>query len=139
MEKHSNISDSDNASLIREAKSKRHRHTGKRKFQFEIGRIAVTEAVLDKMEGTRKQLVDEDKTEAGSFSRFVWASFARHCLCDWGDVFPEEKQNNDRALKVGGQLASVYTHTTHPTICILTEDDRTETTVGLLSDFEDAE
>jgi len=139
MEKNTNTTDVVKARLIREAQSKRRRHTGKRKFLFEIGMLSVTESILDKMEGTREQLIDEDKTKEGSFTRFVWSSFGRHCLCDWGDLFPEEKRGNDLALKVDGQLVSVYTHTTHPTIGILTEDDRTETVIGLLSDFIDDE
>ena len=139
MEKNDNITDARNAWFTREAHSMRRRHTRKRKFKFEIGRLAILESVLDKMEGTRKQLIDEDKTKEGSFSRFVWSSFGRHCLCDWGDLFPEEKRGNDLSLKVDGQLVSVYTHATHPTIGILTEDDRTETVIGLLSDFIDEE
>ncbi len=139
MEKNDNTADAMNGRSIREAHSMRRRHTGKRKFQFEIGRLAILESVLDKMDGTREQLIDKDKTKEGSFTRFVWSSFSRHCLCDWGDLFPEEKRGNDLALKVDGQLVSVYTHTTHPTIGILTEDDRTETVIGLLSDFIDEE
>lgn len=139
MEKNDKITDARNEWFIRESHSMRRRHTGKSKFKFEIGRLTILESVLDKMEGTRKQLIDEDKTKEGSFTRFVWSSFGRHCLCDWGDLFPEEKRGNDLALKVDGQLVSIYTHATHMTIGILTENYRSETVIGLLSDFIDEE
>jgi len=116
---------SDVAAERRAAHSMRRKQTGKRKFKFEIGRVATSEKILDKMEENR------------SFADFYWSSFGRHCLCDWGNVSQEDKEANDQAIKSGGPLFSSYTHPVeHWTICILTEADRSETAIGLPEEFD---
>jgi len=110
--------------------------TGRTEFEFEIGRLACSESVLDKMEKTKKLKLERDKSLYGSFTKCFEDSFARHCLCDWGDVSQEQKDANDQALKAGGQLFSTYTHDGHPAICILTQSDRSETVIGLPEEFE---
>lgn len=109
--------------------------TGRTEFEFEIGMLACSESVLDKMEKTKKLVMEMDKTPNGSFSKFYGDSLARHCLCDWGDVSQEQKDANNQALKAGGQLFSTYKHDGHPTICILTQADRSETVIGLPEEF----
>ena len=104
-------------------------------FEFEIGRLACGESVLDKIEKTKKLVMEKDKTPNGSFSKFYADSLARHCLCDWGDVSQEQKDANNQALKAGGQIFSTYMHDEHPTICILTQADRSETVIGLSEEF----
>lgn len=103
--------------------------TGRTKFNFEfqIGKDLWSEGLLDNMEKHR------------SFSDFSWECFARHCLCDWGDAPQEDKDANDEAFKTGGQLFSTYTHSVYPTVCVLTEADRSETVIGLLEEFQDVE
>jgi len=110
---------------IRNALKMRQRLTGKPEFKFEIGKISASENVLDQM----------DKTPDGSFANFVWESFARHCLCDWGDVSQKDQDSNNQAIKTGGALFSTYNHDKHPTICISTDADRSETAIGLECDF----
>lgn len=132
MERQNDVTDlrdvSDVAVECRAVHSVRRKQTGKRKFKFEIGRLATSEKVLDKMEKGR------------NFADFYWSSFGRHCLCDWGNVSPEEKKTNDQAVKSSGQLFSSYSHPVEPwIICILTEADRSETMIGLLEDFDLAE
>ena len=129
--------DMSDAALVRDAHNTRQRLTGKTEFKFEIGKIASSEKLLDQMEKTKKLMLEKDKTPSGSFSSFVWNSFARHCLCDWGDIPPEERDANDQALKTGAPLFSTYTHVVHPTVCILTEADRHETAIGFPRDFEE--
>ena len=119
------------AALIREADLLRQELTRRTDFAFEIGKLAFSESVLNRKEKTKKLLSEKDRTVHGSFTQFCWDSFSRHCLCEWGDVSPEQKDTNDQALKAGGQIFSMYTHARHPTICILTEADRSKTVVGL--------
>ena len=107
------------------------------KFEFEIGRLASGESVLDKTEKTKKLVMEKDKTPNGSFSKFCADSLARHCLCNWGDVSQEQKDANNQALKAGGQLFSTYMHDEHPTICILTQADRSETVIGFPEGFSE--
>ncbi len=123
------------AESIRDAHETRQRLTGKKKFKFEIGKILTSGKVLNKMERTEKLMLERDKTPGGSFISFVWKSFARHCLCDWGDVSQEDRRANNKALKTGVELFSTYNHTEYPAICILTEADRSETAIGLKDDF----
>ena len=59
----------------------------------------------------------------------------RHRTGDWGDVGREDRQANDRALKQSERLLSVY-HTAGGTkFWIITEWDRSVTTVLLPEDY----
>lgn len=44
----------------------------------------------------------------------------RHAVGDWGDLCPEDRQANDRALKDGSRLFSVY-HVGQEKLWIITE------------------
>lgn len=59
----------------------------------------------------------------------------RHCLADWGDVSPEDKDANDWALLSGGRLHSVYHDSNGVKFWIITEADRSTTTVLLPDDY----
>ena len=62
-------------------------------------------------------------------------AIARHAECDWGDVSAEDRESNDRALEDGSRLFSVY-HTGGGTkFWIITEADRSVTTVLLPEDY----
>ena len=58
---------------------------------------------------------------------------ARHLLGDWGDVIPAERARNDRAVSGGEHLLSEYPLHSGQRIWIVTEADRSVTTV-LVSD-----
>jgi hypothetical protein len=126
-----NMSDNERSRIYREEL------TGRTKFKFEIGVLTSSSKVLDMVETTKKLAKERDKTPSGSFGKFFSNSFIRHCLCDWGDISQEDRSTNDRAVKTGGQLFSSYIHHEYPTICILTESDRSKTTVGLAKEFHD--
>ena len=59
---------------------------------------------------------------------------ARHAAGDWGECGEEDSQTNDESLRDGGRLLSVYTHQGQR-IWIITEWDRTATTILLPSDY----
>ena len=85
---------------------------------FPIGCLVATPAVLG-------AISDED---------FVTA-LDRHVRGDWGDVCSEDRRQNDLALKQGMRLFSVY-HTKEKTkFWIITEADRSATTVLLPEDY----
>ena len=123
------------AESIKEAHNQRQKLTGEKRFKFEIGKIEATEKLLDQMEKTKKLMLARDKTPDGSFINFVWKSFARHCLCEWGDISQRDRKANDQAIKTEGELFSTYKHTKYPTICILTDADRSQTVIGLQNEF----
>jgi len=57
-----------------------------------------------------------------------------HAQGDWGDVCDEDRAENERALAGGGRLISVY-HSRHGTFWVITEHNRSATTVLLPDDY----
>ncbi len=59
----------------------------------------------------------------------------RHVRGDWGTVCPDYAQANEDALEHGDRLLSVYKLKDDSTIWIITEWDRSATTLLLPSDY----
>ena len=59
----------------------------------------------------------------------------RHALGDWGDLCEEDKTANEDALQEGLRLLSVYRTNDGTKIWIITECDRSATTVLLPSEY----
>lgn len=59
----------------------------------------------------------------------------RHHAGDWGEVAPDSKKANDAAVHGGDRILSIYTLRTGERIWIITEADRSATTVLLPSDY----
>jgi hypothetical protein len=64
----------------------------------------------------------------------VEKALRRHASCDWGDLPPEDAQQNEFGLKHGERLFSAY-GTGGDRFWIITEWDRTVTTVLLPGDY----
>ena len=62
-------------------------------------------------------------------------ALGRHSRGDWGEVDEEDKVANDRALKVGARLLSIYESTQGTRFWIITEADRSVTTVLLPGEY----
>lgn len=65
----------------------------------------------------------------------VGNALKRHENGDWGDVSPEDAQTNDLALETGDRIVSAYTDRAGTKFWIITEWDRSVTTVLLPSDY----
>jgi len=65
----------------------------------------------------------------------VSASMARHHAGDWGELCEEDRQANEQALAHGGRLFSVYHDRNGAKFYIITECDRSVTTVLLPEDY----
>lgn len=65
----------------------------------------------------------------------VWNAIMRHANCDWGEVCEEDWQLNDGALENDGRLLSVYTASNAKRFWIITEWDRSVTTVLLPEEY----
>ena len=89
--------------------------TGIRKF--EMGKLVWTRGVNDRI------------AEDAEFAKLVFASLKRHAAGDWGDICREDKEENELSLKEGFRLFSVYETEGLPKIWIITEADRSVTTV----------
>ena len=59
----------------------------------------------------------------------------RHARGDWGDVGPEDKAENELSLKEGLRLFSAYSDRNGTKFWIITEADRSATTVLLPEDY----
>lgn len=57
------------------------------------------------------------------------AFLMRHAYADWGELEQEDKQANDIALSDGGRLFSAYTLSTGQRLWIITEANRSATTL----------
>ena len=84
---------------------------------FETGKIVVTRGVVDAM------------VKQKGFAAFVCRSMARHRRGDWGDLSSDDKFENELSLDQGFRLLSAYETRGLPRIRIITEADRSATTV----------
>ena len=85
--------------------------------EFPMGQIVMTRGVNDEI------------AENTPFSKFVPNSLKRHARCDWGDLGKEDTASNNSALKTGGRLFSAYIEEGLQKIWIITEWDRSVTTI----------
>ncbi len=74
--------------------------------------------------------------EALTASKRTPAEFLnRHVKGDWGDLDKADRQANDQALRRGGRLLSAYGLADGTKLWILTESDRSATTLLLPSEY----
>ncbi len=65
----------------------------------------------------------------------VQQSLQRHLAGDWGDLCKEDRLTNESALALGGRLLSVYKSAQDEPFWIITEADRSSTTILLPQDY----
>ncbi len=65
----------------------------------------------------------------------ILVALSRHVRGDWGTLDAEDRKSNDRALAHGGRLFSAYHSTANIKFWIITEADRSATTVLLPEDY----
>ena len=65
----------------------------------------------------------------------VLDALTRHVVCDWGDVGPEDWCANDRSLRENTRLLSAYHNAARVKFWIITEADRSATTVLLPEEY----
>lgn len=63
------------------------------------------------------------------------AAVRRHQSGDWGDVDPDDRAENEHALAHGFRLLSVYRTAAGTRFWVITESDRSVTTVLLPSEY----
>lgn len=86
--------------------------------KFNLGNLSITPNALGKL----------------SHSDQITA-LQRHLLGDWGVLDDEDKAANDAALKDGGRLLSVYYTADETKFWLITEADRSLTTILLPEDY----
>ena len=65
----------------------------------------------------------------------ILAALQRHMTGDWGDVDEHDREENELSLKEGFRLLSVYRSAAGVKFWIITEADRSATTVLLPEDY----
>ena len=85
---------------------------------FRLGRIVATPNAL-------AQLTQED----------ILHAIQRHQAGDWGEVDEHDQQANDHALTDGGRLFSVYCSASGIKFWVITESDRSATTLLMPEDY----
>ena len=86
-------------------------------ISFNLGSLVMTRGVNDQI------------AENEAFAKFVMSSLTRHRRGDWGNLTDEDKKENEFSLKQGFRLLSAYEAEGLPKIWIVTEADRSVTTV----------
>jgi hypothetical protein len=85
---------------------------------FRLGRIVTTSNALECL--TRQDILE---------------GIRRHQAGDWGEVPLDQAETNDRALVAGTRIISVYRAANGPRFWIITEADRSATTVLMPEDY----
>lgn len=65
----------------------------------------------------------------------IQAGLTRHAAGDWGDLCADDRRENERALREGLQLLSAYNAGNGVRFWIITEADKSVTTVLLPEDY----
>jgi hypothetical protein len=90
-----------------------------RKPLFDLGQLVATPGALAALEKTGQNAMD---------------FLSRHVRGDWGDLPKEDKNENQLSLEKGFRLLSSY-RTTAGTIWVITEADRSHTTLLLPEEY----
>lgn len=93
---------------------------GKKKALFPLGQVVATPGALEALQDAGQ--------EPAMFLR-------RHVAGDWGEVPPEDAQENELSVKRGFRILSAYTLNTSVKIWIITEADRSATTLLLPDEY----
>lgn len=90
---------------------------------LQIGKLVMTKGVHTKT------------LEDPAFNNFVVESLTKYIQCDWGDTCEEDAKRNDESAKNGERVFAVYKHIRGETIWIITEWDRSVTTILFPSEY----
>lgn len=90
------------------------------KALFSLGRIVATPAAY--------QAIEQAGDNAAAF-------LVRHQSGDWGDLSKQDKKENDFSVKNGYRILSSYRLSDNTKIWIITEADRSSTTILLPEEY----
>jgi hypothetical protein len=85
---------------------------------FPLGRVVITPNALSQLSPADVQL-----------------GLQRHQAGDWGELAEDDREENDNALRTGLRLLSAYRATNGVNFWVVTETDRSATTVLLPEDY----
>jgi hypothetical protein len=88
------------------------------RVEFRLGSVCITP-------GAQQVLTNED----------VMSALGRHCRGDWGEVGAEDRAGNDLSVREGCRLLSAYRSKLGQKFWVITEADRSATTVLLPDEY----
>ena len=91
--------------------------------RFKLGQIVWTQ-------GINELIARDDK-----FAKFVMGSLGRHAFGDWGDLSEEDRRENEYSLGRYLRLLSLYNYGDGRKIWVITEADRSVTTILLPDEY----
>ncbi len=94
--------------------------TSERKPLFSLGQIVGTPGAIEALGQAEQEAIE---------------LLARHVTGDWGELDEEDKRENELSLKQGYRLMSAYTLDTGVEVWVITEWDRSVTTLLLPSEY----
>ncbi len=94
--------------------------------KFSLGQVVMTTNAMN----TINEAHGEDKGK-----QLVQQVLARHHAGDWGELDPDDTQRNNEALQEGHRLFSNYEEEFGFKVWVITEHDRSSTTVLLPADY----
>ena len=86
--------------------------------RFNVGELVITRGAWDEL--------PQDE---------AWESLVRHMNGDWGELCEFDREQNDLAVDNGGRLMSRYTTRSGTVFWIITEHDRSVTTILLPMEY----
>ena len=89
-------------------------------IRFPLGRVVATPGALRALEKAEQHPAE---------------FLDRHVNGDWGEVPDADKQENERSVEQGFRILSAYTTSAGDKLWILTEADRSATTILLPEDY----
>lgn len=95
-----------------------HPHSVSRPISFPLGQVVITPSAMDAIPPPEVQ-----------------AALARHAAGDWGDIGEDDRRENELSLRQGLRLLSVYQRKQGTRFWIITEADRSATTILLPEDY----
>jgi hypothetical protein len=91
---------------------------GEKRRRFSLGKVHATPTALERL--SREEITN---------------ALCRHAQGDWGEVDAHDRRANERALQDGSRLFSVYRASHGSKFWVITEADRSLTTVLLPEDY----
>ena len=106
--------------------------------RFPLGKLYATPGALAALASARdfrKPYSVQRANEAEDRMSLVFPYVRRHAWGDWGDVSADDAHANERALQDGSRVFSAYALATGARLWIITEADRSSTTVLLPDEY----
>jgi hypothetical protein len=125
---------------VREDKKSRDRRTPieSHRIRFPLGKLYATPGALSalvQISVLKTPFPGQCPNDQANAMTLALPYVQRHACGDWGDVDAEDDRANDDALKCGSRLLSAYQLESGKRLWIITEGDRSATTVLLSSEY----